>query len=113
MAAGIAAIQDDAHVARAIAHNDQWLVWLTREIEALGLEATPSVGNFILVHFPDEPGRTARDADAFLTARGLILRRVEPYGLPRSLRLTIGDEEANRLVVEALRDFLQGGNPHA
>jgi histidinol-phosphate aminotransferase len=113
MAAGIAAIQDDAHVARAIAHNDQWLVWLTREIEALGLEATPSVGNFILVHFPDEPGRTARDADAFLTARGLILRRVEPYGLPRSLRLTIGDEEANRLVVEALRAFLQGGNPHA
>jgi len=113
MAAGIAAIQDDAHVARAIAHNERWLAWLTREIEALGLEVTPSVGNFVLVHFPDEPGRTARDADAFLTARGLILRRVEPYGLPRSLRLTIGDEEANRLVVAALRDFLHGEKAHA
>ena len=36
MAAGIAAIADEAHVAKAVAHNEQWLAWLTREIEALG-----------------------------------------------------------------------------
>jgi histidinol-phosphate aminotransferase len=113
LAAGVAAIQDEEHVARAIAHNDEWLAWLTREIEALGLPVTPSVGNFLLVHFPDEPGRTAKDADAFLTGRGLILRRVDAYGLPRALRLTIGDAEANRLVVEALSDFLKGAKAHA
>jgi histidinol-phosphate aminotransferase len=113
MTAGIAAIQDDEHLARSVAHNDEWLGWLTREIEALGLTVTPSVGNFLLVHFPTEPGRTAKDADAFLTGRGLILRRVDAYGLPQALRLTIGDEEANRLVVEALRDFLKGGVSHA
>jgi histidinol-phosphate aminotransferase len=113
MIAGIAAIKDDAHVAKAIDHNERWLAWLTKEIEALGLTVTPSVGNFLLIHFPDEAGRTARDADAFLTARGLILRRVEAYGLPRCLRLTVGDEEANRLVVDALRAFLKGGSAHA
>ena len=48
----------------------------------------------------------AAAADAFLTARGLILRRVSAYGLPHALRLSVGTEEANRLVVEALRDFL-------
>jgi histidinol-phosphate aminotransferase len=91
-----------------MAHNDEWLPWLTRAIEDLGLPVTPSVGNFLLIHFPDRAGRTAREADAFLTARGLVLRRVEAYGLPDALRLTVGDAEANRLVVAALRDFLDG-----
>jgi histidinol-phosphate aminotransferase len=110
IAAGIAAIQDEAHIAKAIEHNERWLAWLTREIEALGLKVTPSVGNFLLVHFPQEAGRTAKDADAFLTARGLILRQVAAYGLPDALRLTVGDEEANGLVVRALSDFMGGKN---
>jgi histidinol-phosphate aminotransferase len=109
MAAGIAAIQDDAHVASAVEHNEQWLAWLAREIGGLGLEVTPSVGNFLLVHFPKEAGKTAKEADAFLSSRGLILRRIDAYGLPDALRLTVGGEEANRLVVETLREFL-GGN---
>jgi histidinol-phosphate aminotransferase len=108
MAAGIAAVQDDAHTAKAVEHNERWLAWLTREIEALGLDVTPSVANFLMIHFPAQEGRTAKDADAFLSGRGLILRRIDAYGLPQALRLTVGSEEANRLVVEALRDFLNG-----
>ncbi|MBD2747666.1 histidinol-phosphate transaminase [Microvirga sp. BT688] len=108
IAAGIAAIQDEAHIAKAIEHNERWLAWLTREIEALGLKVTPSVGNFLLVHFPQEAGRTAKEADSFLSSRGLILRQVAAYGLPDALRLTVGSEEANGLVVAALRDFLGG-----
>src|SRR5918997_1303636 len=106
IAAGVAALADEAHVAAAMAHNDEWLGWLTREIEALRLKVTPSVANFVLIHFPQEAGRTAKDADAFLTARGLVLRRVEAYGLPHALRLTVGDADANRLVVAALREFV-------
>ena len=108
MEAGIAALADEAHVAAAVAHNEQWLPWLTREIEALGLGVTPSVGNFLLVHFPAEKGRTAKDADAFLSAHGLVLRGVGAYGLPNALRLTIGTEEANRHVVATLTAFVKG-----
>ena len=82
IAAGIAAMADDAHLSAAVAHNDEWLPWLTREIEGLGLVVTPSVANFVLIHFPETPGRTARDADAFLTRRGFVLRQVGAYGLP-------------------------------
>ncbi len=67
---------------------------------------TPSVANFLLIHFPDTKGRTAKDADAFLTARGLILRQTTAYKLPKALRMSVGTEEANRLVVAALKDFL-------
>ena len=109
IAAGIAALADEAHAAAAVAHNERWLPWLTREIAALGLTVTPSVGNFILIHFPTEAGLSAKDADAFLTRRGLVLRAVGAYGLPNCLRMTIGDEEANRLAVAALKDFLAGG----
>jgi histidinol-phosphate aminotransferase len=107
--AGVAAIADEAHVAAAIAHNDRWIAWTTAELEKLGLTVTPSVGNFILIHFPKTPGKTAKEADAFLTQRGLILRGVGAYGLPDALRLTIGTEEANRLVVDALTAFLSKG----
>ena len=105
-AAGIAAIQDTAHVEMSRAHNDIWLAWLTDEIRKLGLEVTPSIANFVLIHFPESKGRTAADADAFLTQRGLILRRVKAYKLPNALRMTVGSEEANRLVVAALAEFL-------
>ncbi len=106
MKAGIAALEDSAHVEKSIAHNARWLAWLTDTIGKLGLKVTPSVANFVLIHFPEAKGQTAVDADAFLTKRGLILRRVSGYGLPDALRLTVGTEEANRLVVKALAEFL-------
>jgi histidinol-phosphate aminotransferase len=67
---------------------------------------TPSVANFILIHFPTVKGETAADADAFLTKRGLVLRALSNYRLPHALRMTIGTEEANRLVVDGLREFV-------
>lgn len=105
IAAGAAAIADRAHIDRAVAHNARWLAELTEAIQALGLTVTPSVANFLLIHFPDEPGRRAADADAFLTQRGLILRAVGAYGLPNALRLSIGSEDANRAVLAALGEF--------
>jgi histidinol-phosphate aminotransferase len=106
MMAGIAAVEDSAHIERSRAHNDRWLPWLAEEIRKLGLTVTPSVANFVLIHFPEAKGRTAADADAFLTKRGLVLRRVSAYKLPNALRMTVGTEEANRLVVAALAEFL-------
>jgi histidinol-phosphate aminotransferase len=103
--AGAAAIADTAHVARAAAHNAQWRKWLTDEIRALGLKVDDSVANFVLVHFPPGP-KDSKAADAFLIARGVILRGVGAYGLPDCLRLTIGTEEANRAAVAALKEFM-------
>lgn len=106
IAAGIAAIRDTAHVEKSRAHNTRWLAWLTEEIGKLGLPVTPSAANFVLIHFPETKGRTAKEADDFLTKRGLILRQVGVYKLPNALRMSVGTEEANRLVVQALKEFL-------
>ncbi|MFY9685559.1 MAG: histidinol-phosphate transaminase [Pseudolabrys sp.] len=106
IAAGIAAIRDTAHVEKSRAHNTRWLAWLTEEIGKLGLPVTPSAANFVLIHFPETKGRTAKEANTFLTKRGLILRQVGVYKLPNALRMSVGTEEANRLVVQALKEFL-------
>ena len=106
MLAAVAALGDTAYIERSRAHNEQWRGWLTEEIGKLGLKVTPSVANFVLIHFPLDKGKTADDADAFLTRRGLVLRGLKNYKLPHALRLTVGTEEANRLVVAGLRDFM-------
>ena len=106
IAAGAAAMADQAHVEASIAHNDTWLEILPKEITALGLKVTPSVGNFLLIHFPSVAGKTAKEANDFLLSKALVLRAVGAYGLPNALRLTIGSEEANRLVVAALKEFM-------
>ncbi|HEX2147847.1 MAG TPA: histidinol-phosphate transaminase [Pseudorhizobium sp.] len=106
IAAGAAAVRDQAFIEKAVEHNNLWLDKLTHAFEALGLRVTPSVTNFLLIHFPDADGKRAEDADAFLTSRGYILRAVKGYGFPNALRMSIGTEEANRGVIEALGEFM-------
>ncbi|MGI9483916.1 MAG: histidinol-phosphate transaminase [Hyphomicrobiales bacterium] len=110
IAAGVAAILDVEFIDKAVAHNDVWLPWLTRELEALGLSVAPSVGNFILIEFPDSETHNAAAADAYLLEHGIVLRQVGNYDLPHCLRMTVGTEEANRKTVAALAEFLKGGS---
>ena len=107
IAAGEAAIRDRGHVERSVQHVETWVSWLTEELTRLDLRVTPSVGNFILIHFPDDRKHSAPAADAYLSERGYILRRVAGYGFPNALRMTVGTEEANRGVVAALTEFLK------
>lgn len=106
-AAGLAALADDAHIAKAVAHNTEWRGVLARDIGALGIPVVDSVGNFLLLSFPATPGRGAKDADEFLTKRGILLRRMDAYGLPDCLRLSVGLGEDNRAVIAALKEFVE------
>jgi histidinol-phosphate aminotransferase len=110
LVAGVAAMEDKAHEEASAAHNERWLPWLTSEIGKLGLKVTPSVANFLLVHFPKDAKRSAQAADAFLKSRAIIVRRVDAYGFPNALRMTVGSESDNRAVVSALSAFLDGAS---
>ena len=106
IAAGVAALGDHAHMARAADHNEIWRGRMTAALSGLGLGVTPSAANFLLLHFPHANSRSAVEADAFLHSRRIILRRVEEYGFPDALRMTIGTEADNALVLEALSAFM-------
>jgi histidinol-phosphate aminotransferase len=105
IAAGVAALADQKHMQEAAEHNAVWRPFMADALEQIGLRVTPSAANFLLVHFPADSGKSARDADKFLHARRIVLRRVEEYGFPDALRMTIGTEAENNAVLEALTDF--------
>ncbi len=107
LAAGSAAIADRAYLERSRLHNDEWLVWVTEKVKALGLEVPPSVGNFILVGF--DSAETCQSAYSYLEAAGVIGRNVAGYGLPTYLRLTIGTERECHQAVDALTHFVNKG----
>jgi histidinol-phosphate aminotransferase len=104
--AGLAALADQAHVARSVAHNREWRPKLAEALAKLGIEVVPSVTNFLVLRFPKTAGKTAAEADAFLDSHGLLLRRFDNYGLPDCLRLTVGMPDANMRVIEALTEFM-------
>ena len=57
MLAAVAAIEDTAHQQMSKAHTEKWRNWLTEEVTKLGLKVTPSVANFVLIHFPQRQGQ--------------------------------------------------------
>jgi histidinol-phosphate aminotransferase len=111
-AAAVEALKDEDFQKRSLELIHTWRPWLTQQLGGLGLDVTPSHANFLLVSFPKaagpHTGKTAAEAEAFLAERGLIVRGVANYGLPDSLRITVGLEEHNRAVVDGLADFLKG-----
>ncbi|MEL7544339.1 MAG: histidinol-phosphate transaminase, partial [Pseudomonadota bacterium] len=112
IAAGAAAMRDPAHEDASIAHNSKWLEALPAALDEIGLTVTPSVANFILVHFPPQ-GCTAdthgaQAAEAHLKYEGILVRRVSGYGLPDALRISIGSDGDNAAVIAALRGFVRG-----
>jgi histidinol-phosphate aminotransferase len=106
IAAGAAAMRDQAFTETAVTYNLLWIDKVTSALEAIGLKVTPSVANFVLVHFPDNDGKRAPEADDFLTSRGYIVRAVRGYGFPNALRMSVGTEEANRGLIETLGEFM-------
>ena len=106
-AAAVAALKDVASADRAREHNAIWRPWTERELAALDLEVTPSVGNFVLVRFPNDPSRNASAAFEHLQANGILTRKMGAYGLGDRLRITIGTEPEMRKVVATIADFLR------
>lgn len=103
-AAGVAALQDEEHINTALTHNRQWLHWLGKALNELGLEVLPSAGNFVLARFPN--AELCRAAHRELLSKGVILRPVAGYGLPEALRITVGREHENHACIDALRVFM-------
>jgi histidinol-phosphate aminotransferase len=96
--AAAAALDDDEFVKKSVNNNEAGKQFLYRELKRIGLEYTPTYGNFILTHFSQEA------QNIFLHAQkmGIITRTVLEYGLPNSLRITIGTPQQNKRLIEVL-----------
>jgi histidinol-phosphate aminotransferase len=97
-AAGLAAIDDQEHVAHSVESNAHEMKFVTEELALAGVRYTPSVGNFLLV----DTGRDCEEDFLRLLHEGVIVRPMKLYGFPTSLRVTIGRHEDNEKFLECL-----------
>jgi histidinol-phosphate aminotransferase len=104
MEAAVAMLGDVDFIKASVDLVVRWRPWLVQQLGGLGLDVVPSEANFVLVRLAST--RAAAEAEAYLASRGLLVRYTATYGLPDCLRITIGLEEHNRALIEALRDFL-------
>jgi histidinol-phosphate aminotransferase len=102
-AAGIAALAEPGWIAKCRRHNTQARAFLSEKLIRAGLVVHPSEANFVLVDFGD--AATATRADHHARQRGIIVRRVEAYGLPQCLRVTIGTDDECNAIADALIEF--------
>ncbi|WP_426041926.1 histidinol-phosphate transaminase [Brevundimonas sp. TWP2-3-4b1] len=102
--AATAALGDEAHQKASREMVQTWRPRLTQAIRGFGFEVLPSAGNFVLVLFKDEK-RNAAAASDYLNSKGIIVRPVGGYGIHDGLRITVGTEDQNRAVIDALSEF--------
>lgn len=103
-AAALAALEDEAHIARSVAENAAERGRLTTGLERLGLRVLPSAGNFVCARVGD----AAAVNEALLRA-GVIVRPVAGYGLPEWLRISVGRPGENDRLLAALADCRRDG----
>jgi histidinol-phosphate aminotransferase len=102
--AALAAMDDDEFVTRTLEHNSRELKRIEVAVTGMGLSVTPTYTNFVLI---DLAGRSGQDVYEGLLDHGIIVRPMAPYGLPETIRATIGLEEENELFMEALRKIIE------
>lgn len=104
VAAGIASLEDEEFLAKTRKVNADGLVQVAKGLTELGIEYTPSVGNFIMVDMKTN----ALEIYNKILNKGVIVRPLVPYGLPNHLRITIGTYDQNVRLLQVLKEVYCG-----
>lgn len=101
--AAAAALDDNDFIRKSLKTNREGRAWLEAELHRLGLAFLPSQANFICI----ETGRDAQAMYRAIANGGVTIRALTSFGLPTCIRITVGTETQNRLVVQALAQALE------
>jgi histidinol-phosphate aminotransferase len=104
LAASIEAINDNEWTKRAIEHNALWSKKIFSVLEDNKIAANNPTANFFLMNF-DKIKISSNEAFERLAKERLILRKMDQYKIPNSLRLTIGNEEVNNHFIKSIKEI--------
>ena len=100
--AALAALEEKKFVVESRILNRNQMSRICEDLERLGLNWIPSVGNFLCV----DMGGAAAPVFQRMLRSGVIVRLIEGYGMPNHLRITVGLEEENSRALSALATAL-------
>ncbi|MFQ5454062.1 MAG: histidinol-phosphate transaminase [Candidatus Zixiibacteriota bacterium] len=98
--AAIAALDDDQFLTETVATNKKSLALMTAKFKELGMEQINTTANFILLLMPDK--EFARDFYNECLNNGLIVRHVEPFGIPNGIRINSGTENETLFALDVI-----------
>ena len=104
LAGGVEAIKDNEWTKRAIKYNTLWAKKILSVLKEFNIKTNEPSTNFFLMNF-DETKINSDEAFEKLAADRLILRKMDQYKIPNSLRLTIGNEEANEHFIKSISEI--------
>ncbi|MFZ9276735.1 MAG: histidinol-phosphate transaminase [Candidatus Fonsibacter ubiquis] len=99
--AGVEALRDKKWLQKNIDHNRKWADIFFENFVNLGILTNVPVANFFLMHFNNKQITADQVFDKFIKSK-IILRKMKAYGLPNSLRVTIGNNSENNLFLKTL-----------
>ena len=102
--AAIAAINDKNFINKAIKHNKKWKPFIEKKLNNLGLTIIPGVANFVLVKFKNT--KQANNCYTYLESKGIYVRKINEYGLPQFLRITVGLKNENITLCKTISKFI-------
>ncbi len=105
IAAGIAALNDENHIKKAVNHNSSIKFWFIDELNNLGFKAYNTQANFVFVLIPNNKNQNAKLINDYLLSKGIAVRYLLSYGLENALRITLGTKEELNITIEALKEF--------
>jgi len=106
-AIGTAAITDQAYKNACVAKIKASRTKLAIDLKKLGFRIWDSQTNFLLTQ---PPAGNAEYLYQKLKERGILIRYFKQPGLEDKLRITVGTDEQNQALVEALIDLLETGD---
>jgi histidinol-phosphate aminotransferase len=102
IAAGIAALQDQAHAKRSWNHVRSERIRVSEGLRQRGFDVVPSQANFVLVTVPGKTRKRALETYRALRAKGILVRWFDQPGLADKLRISIGTRKDNNTLLTAL-----------
>ena len=100
--AALASLDDKGHVTKSIEINNQGMQQLQHGFDALGIEYIPSQANFITINVT----QPAVEIYEQLLQQGIIVRPLNGYNMPNSLRITVGLPDESEALLNCLEHIL-------
>lgn len=99
-----AAIKDSPFVEMSYEKNKEQKLFMENAFKSLNIDFIKSYGNFI--SFQLGSADDAVECYEYLLKKGIILRPISNYGMPKFLRVSIGTPKENKTFIEVLSEFL-------
>ena len=103
--AASAAIKDNAWLNKEIKHVNKWNKKMFDEFKRMKVETNKSYSNFLLVNF-DRVKINSSKVFKLLAQTGILVRKMDVYGIKNSLRITIGKSDENRKLISKMKKIL-------